>query len=434
MIKYYYPIPLIANALLVLQWYLLMEYTYPRRYSKTVTYVSEAVLFAAFIFLGSVLPFGSMIRGTLFPVLFTAGFIPLYRERWYKIVCTVAGLYLVLLFTELITALFIYTPEELAGHFSEQPPLRQIQTYLCSMPTAAILTWLLYLLLNRQKNKLSGMQWMLCAAFTLIQTLIMFGYLQELSLDTPPHRKFYVAFILLAGVIMDIFLFHYVLTTIRREQLQKENQLLSSQIDAQLNRYTTITAEYEAVRHMRHDIAKHLNTMEALLKNGEHQEAEQYISELKSGSYRPSTQFCENPAVDALLNSYRDRTAETGPVLDVQVQVPAHAGFRNSDLICAFGNLLDNALEACPAGDGVITLRSAFTRGCLAVSIDNPIGNAGERQSRIPELERGIGTRILNHLAQTYSGAYEPSVDAQGFHARLTLMAAEADHATDRSL
>ena len=29
MIRYYYPIPLIGNAIFILQWYLLMNHTYP---------------------------------------------------------------------------------------------------------------------------------------------------------------------------------------------------------------------------------------------------------------------------------------------------------------------------------------------------------------------------------------------------------------------
>ena len=435
MIKYYYPIPLIANFLLQLQWYLLMNHTYPRRFSKMVTWAAELGIFAIHIYLGSTLPYMSWIRSFYVPVLFTVGFVILYRERWQKIACTVAFLFLFMYIAEFFTALFVYTPEMLSGHFNEAPALQQIQVYCVSLPTSAALIWLLDLILNREKNRLSVRQWLVCAAFILTQMFILFGYMQDLSMDSSPNRKAYVILILLACVVMDAFLVQYVLATAKREQLRLENQLLSEQMDAQITRYSAITTEYETVRHMRHDIAKHLSVMEALLKNGDTQEAEQYIMELKSGSYQPSTQFCENPVADALLHSYTDRTASTGPRLDITAQIPARLGIRNSELVCVLGNLLDNALEACPAEKGaVISLRVVFTRGCLLVSIDNPTGHAGERRHHVPELERGVGTQILNHLAQKYHGVYEASETANHFHAQVTLMAEEDTYASDCSL
>lgn len=435
MIKYYYPIPLIANFLLQLQWYLLMNHTYPRRFSKTVTWLVEIGIFAVHIFLGSTLPYMSWIRSFYVPVLFTVGFVILYRERWQKIACTVAVLFLFIYITEYFAALFVYTPEELSGHFNDSPALRQILVYSVTMPISAALIWLLDLILNREKNRLSVRQWLLCAAFILIQMFILFGYMQDLSLDTPPNRKAYVILVLLACVVMDVFLVQYVLAAVKREQLQQENLLLSEQLDAQMSRYSAIATEYETVRHMRHDISKHLNTMEAMLKNGDTREAERYIVELKSGSYRPTTQFCENPVADALLHSYSDRTANTGPRLEITAQVPARLGIKNSDLVCVLGNLLDNALEACPAEkNAVISLRMVFTRGCLLVSVDNPVGHTGERHRRVPELERGVGTRILGHLAQKYHGAYETSETENQFHAQLTLIAEEGAYASDCSL
>lgn len=435
MIKYYYPIPLIANFLLQLQWYLLMNHTYPRRFSKTVTWAAELGLFAIHIFLGSTLPFMSWIRSFYVPILFTVGFVILYRERWQKIACTVAILFLFMYIAEFFTALFVYTPEMLSGHFNDAPALQQIQIYCVSLPTSAALIWLLDLILNREKSRLSAGQWLLCAAFILTQMFILFGYMQNLSLDTSPNRKAYVILVLLACVVMDVFLVQYVLAAAKREQLRQENQLLSEQMDAQLSRYSAITTEYETVRHMRHDISKHLNIMEAMLKNGDTREAEQYITELKSGSYQPSTQFCENPVADALLHSYRDRAASTGPRLEITAQIPARLGIKNSDLVCVLGNLLDNALESCPVEKGAaIALRVVFTRGCLLVSVDNPVGHRGERHCHIPELERGVGTRILNHLAQKYHGTYEVSETGEQFHTQLTLMAQEDAYASDCSL
>ena len=149
MIRYYYPIPLIGNAIFILQWYLLMNHTYPRRFSKTVTWAAEVGIFALFIYMGSTLPYMSVIRSFFTPVLFTVGFIILYRDRWQKIACTAVILFLLMYIVEYFVALFVYTPEEMAGHFNDSPPLRQIQVYSFTLSISGVTVWLLGLLLNR---------------------------------------------------------------------------------------------------------------------------------------------------------------------------------------------------------------------------------------------------------------------------------------------
>lgn len=426
MVKYYDPVPLFGNFLLFLQWFLLMNHTFPRRFSKTVTSLGCLTLFAVHIWLGSTLPYMSLIRLFYGPFLFTAGFLILFRGRWQKIACVVAGLYTLVWFTEMLCTLFVYTPEILAGQMNAQPLFRQMLSYFFVIPMNATLIWILDILINRAKNRLSIKQWLLCAVFLIAQLFILFGYVRELCLDAQANQKAYALFVLMACVVMDIFLVQYVLSEAQRERLQKENQLLASQMDGQLRRYASITAEYEAVRRMRHDIAKHLTAMENLLRSGENGEAARYIAVLKEQSYSAAPQLCENPAVDALLNSYRERAKELGISRNLQVQVPADSGISNPDLVCAFGNLLDNAMEACPLGqDGCIRLRSALLRGCMVISIENPVGDRAKKPRQISELERGVGTRVLNHIAGKYRGTYETEQAGETFFARLTLIQGE---------
>lgn len=424
--QYYYPIPLIANFLHLLSWFMVMNHTYPRRYSKTVTYLTELALFAVYVYLGSTLPFMSLIRAFYVPFLFTAVFALLFRERWQRLFFTVMILFLIMVLSELLCALFVYTPEEMSGKFTDQPPMRQLQTYALTLPVSWGMAWLLYLFLNRSKKLLSLKQWMLCVVFLMSQLLIIFGYMQKMSEAGSSHHALYATIALLSSIVADGFVVAYVMTTTQREVLQKENQLISHQIDEQLRRYASITAEYEAVRRMRHDIAKHLNTMEALLNQGETAEARQYISELHKNNFIPSPQICENPVVDALLNYYRSQTALSKPSLDMRVSIPAHPGVQNSDLICVFGNLLDNALAACTSdADAHILLEAVFMKGCLVISIENPIGKPEKDRVHIPYLDRGVGTKVLNQIAKKYGGSYIAKEENGRFSGQVTLMAQE---------
>ena len=124
---------------------------------------------------------------------------------------------------------------------------------------------------------------------------------------------------------------------------------------------------------------------------------------------------------DALLCSYRERSARQGTCLELRVQLPAHTGIADTDLVCALGNLLDNALEACTGQrDARITLSCACVKGFVVISLENPVGTP-----RPEDPKRGVGTRILNHLADKYQGSYRAGAEGELFRARLTLEAKE---------
>ena len=94
------------------------------------------------------------------------------------------------------------------------------------------------------------------------------------------------------------------------------------------------------------------------------------------------------------------------------------------------------AIDEHSLGIGHVAERQgAFLEASVGqLSIDNPVGHREERHCHIPELERGVGTRILNHLAQKYHGTYEVSETGDQFHTQLTLMAQEDVYASDCSL
>ena len=84
----------------------------------------------------------------------------------------------------------------------------------------------------------------------------------------------------LVCLIADAGLFASMLRVSRQMELEQENRLLASRIEAHRKHYTALTAQYETVRRMRHDIAKHIDTMDALLSSGCTEEAARYAAEL----------------------------------------------------------------------------------------------------------------------------------------------------------
>ena len=71
---------------------------------------------------------------------------------------------------------------------------------------------------------------------------------------------------MLVCIAADAFLYLAVRGMAQRSALKAKNDLLSAQIDRQKEHYAALTAQYANIRRMRHDIAKHLDTMQALLR------------------------------------------------------------------------------------------------------------------------------------------------------------------------
>ena len=200
----------------------------------------------------------------------------------------------------------------------------------------------------RSKNNLSGRQLLVFSAFPITQ---MVCEASLLTLVFTPPRYDYIPMILIMSVLFlvsDVLLYRTMVRTEQRVQLEVENELLESQLDAQLAHYGDLTAQYEQIRTMRHDISHHYHTISALLQAGNLKEASEYSAQLlplQTDNSRLGS--CRNPVVDAFLYTRVQDAQAKGIPVQAEVSLPVELPVSNTDLIVAFGNLLDNALEAC---------------------------------------------------------------------------------------
>ena len=115
----------------------------------------------------------------------------------------------------------------------------------------------------------------------------------------------------------------------------------------------------------------------------------------------------------------------------MDIRLPAETSIANPDLICVFGNILDNALEDCEGlAAPKVELKAQYQRPFLSISCINPVQNTQKawenRRMRIPGLERGIGLTILSDLAGRYDARLETSSTEAGFQIQLVMKGADS--------
>ena len=400
------------------------------RFSTWLTAVLAAAIGAVYMAATLLLTNAGQVRALMFPLCSLAMAFLLFRGRaGRKLLAVAAELAVSLLMELMFTPLMIdLQPSDKLSVWADPRALIYGVTFL---PVLALGLGLLSLPLTRSKNNLSGKQLLIFSAFPITQMVC------EASLVTlmfsPPHLEYIPMQLIVSALFLvtDILLYRTMVHTEQRVQLEVENQLLEKQLDAQLAHYSDLTAQYEQIRAMRHDISHHLNTINALLQEGNLKAATEYSEQLlPMQTYISRLGKCQNPVVDAFLYSRMQDAEAKGMPVQADVSLPVELPVSNTDLIVAFGNMLDNALEACSGiPDAQITLRAHMDKGYLVIQESNPVRARqpqGKKPRRIPELERGVGFRVLSGLAQKYDGSFRHACENDTYTVTLLLRAAAA--------
>ncbi|MCL2501102.1 MAG: ATP-binding protein, partial [Defluviitaleaceae bacterium] len=119
--------------------------------------------------------------------------------------------------------------------------------------------------------------------------------------------------------------------------------------------------------------------------------------------------------------------AQSGINLCVDLDIPDRLSVEKIHLCSIFGNLLDNAINACKLTDSaeqpIINLRSTVDGDYLFIKSTNPSSKPPKK--RMPG--RGYGSRILTDLAARYKGEYRGEYNDGVFTAVVLLLALDGD-------
>lgn len=400
------------------------------RFSTWLTALLAAAIGAVYMASTLLLTNVGQVRALMFPVCSLAMAFLLFRGTPGRKLLAVAAelassLLLELMFTPLMIDL---VPSDKLSVWADP---RSLIYGVAFLPVLALGLGLLSLLFTRSKNNLSGKQLLIFSAFPITQMVCETSLVTLMF--TPPHFEYIPMQLIVSALFLvtDILLYRTMVHTEQRVQLEVENQLLEKQLDAQLAHYSDLTAQYEQIRAMRHDISHHLNTINALLQAGNLKAASEYSEQLlPMQTYISRLGKCQNPVVDAFLYSRIQDAEHRGVPVQADVSLPVELPVSNTDLIVAFGNMLDNALEACEGVPGAqITLCAYMDKGYLVIQESNPVRARqpqGKKPRRIPELERGVGFRVLSGLAQKYDGSFRHTCENDTYTVTLLLRAAAA--------
>lgn len=417
-------VPFLFNILIYTMWCVFFYSVLTRRYSVPVTIAAYAFCLLLYFIIPELAPYASAVRvlsSTVFVVLLPQ--LILYRDPWYRVLLAVTTQMVTMSISEILASLLMGQHTTSNGIWTETI-LFQICIYTLYLTFYAMMLGVISLFLNRYKNRITRQDWLILCGYPVSQLILLAGWLQVGAEGIDRGRMLFLLLACAACLVADAALYRTVRGMTQRVRLEIQNANLEKQIDLQKEHYSALTEQYESIRHMRHDIENHLHTIHILLQEDRAEDATAYAAELRQRqSFQSVLGQCENPVADAFLAARIGELKAQNIPVDYTVRLPKELPISNADLISIFGNLLDNAAEACrQVPEGHIRLRAAVVRDSLVIETENPAPPEEPRKRRrIPELERGVGTHILRELAEKYDGSLTQETENGRFLATLTL-------------
>lgn len=228
---------------------------------------------------------------------------------------------------------------------------------------------------------------------------------------------------LLAGYIL-IVLSTLVLAgkTVRMEKEVEKNRFIQSYMVSLQGFYETIQGQIEETRKFRHDLAKHIQTLEVLMKEDEASDLQQYADGLKE-EYRKVVNRgkSENEVINAILSMKSQQCQEKGIPFFIDVEDKGYAQIRDMDMVGILMNLLDNAIEENEKiedrnlrGIWIEMKENEWEEVHLQVKNRIRSGRKIDFQTEKKKKEdHGIGRRIIEYLVKQYQGEEEVCIDQQ---------------------
>ncbi len=223
-----------------------------------------------------------------------------------------------------------------------------------------------------------------------------------------------IIFIVIMGNIMGLNISDMVKMKKENEKLVFDMNLLENSLAEQKRYNTMITRNEEITRKQRHDLRHQLVVIKELAGDTNPTLTEYLDSLIHSIPHAPK-KYCENKAVNSIISHYGAICANESIALETKLNVPeSEDSVLDNDLCLVFGNLIENAIEACRRldNDGCFIRLSADIRyKTLIITMDNSFdGHFKIRDGKYLSSKRndfGIGLSSIQSVAQKYGGDTE---------------------------
>lgn len=178
--------------------------------------------------------------------------------------------------------------------------------------------------------------------------------------------------------------------------------------------YQSLEEQQKKVRRLRHDMNQHFQMLQSYLAAEDIDKAKSYLGNLDIAPLHcGGRQFCEDTALNAMLNNRYDKLMEAGADVHFNLDILEITGIEIMDLCTIMSNSLDNALEAVlkikKARNRKVALKARYKKGYFSYKLTNSKCNEvrvvnGSYISDKPGKNHGYGIENIQEILLKYGG------------------------------
>lgn len=239
--------------------------------------------------------------------------------------------------------------------------------------------------------------------------------------------------ILCMCVIFSIVVTNYIVFLIVHKytgmaEKRHEEEMIYQEIAYNDEYYQDVEKYQEQIQDIKHDMKNQLAAMYDAVERGERELVRDTLAEML-GDIRLAEDiiYSANPILNSLLKVKVAKAREKGIEMTVKAFVPKRMSIDSGDMGVMYGNLIDNAIEACmkvAGGKRFVDVETKYQDGKLLITIRNSkTGEVNQDFITTKEDKRkhGRGIRSVRRVAEQYGGNLLLEDEGNTFKASLLL-------------
>ncbi len=250
-----------------------------------------------------------------------------------------------------------------------------------------------------------------------------------LALESQSKKSIIMCITIIISIFLTYYFMIYMVERVNYLTAKRhEDELYLEEMRYKEIYYQEVEKRNDEVQNIKHNIKNRLIEFHHLL---EQKDIEALTEKLKIYAKEieqiDSNSYCNNPTVDSVLRIKIGKAKAEGIAVETDIMIPKQMQLDHGDIGVLYGNLFDNAIEACrklPPENRFIRVKNKFVQGMLVLIVENSKEKAVNSElatTKEDSFKHGRGINSIRKVVEKYNGTINFTDNGETFEASAML-------------
>ncbi len=233
-----------------------------------------------------------------------------------------------------------------------------------------------------------------------------------LSLESGNPKSLIMCISILVSTVLTYYFMLYMMERFNYlMRKQHEDEMYREEMFYKETYYVEVEKRNEYVQNLKHDMKNKMYELHYLAEKGDLKILAERVGGLcQELEQIDENSYADNPIVDSVLRIKLGMAKSEGIEIDTVIRIPKQMQLEHGDIGVLYGNLLDNAIEACrkvPEGKRFIRLENKYQYGKMLLVITNSKTNDKNESLKTTKKDtfiHGRGIQSVQKVVEKYNG------------------------------